>query len=500
MKLEYPGQLNSRYRNRHPKYILNTAKAAGLDIRLTADTTIDATECRFTATLDGKVFVLDFDNFNTLTEQELSYPHIFKLHTEAGMPANVHPFPVVSWYDWTQYEQLAGESVYTAESDAVGARQKARDGAQERRTNARRLLHQGWHKVRCTQLPQVDFWREVSDVLVAVFVPGARNEMLDRGHTQYLSLGCCTIAPPIKTLLPGPSELLPGEHYVCCKADYSDLVDKVRWCSDNRDECRRIGAAAKALWRATCRPVAIWERIREIMADLPYRLCLAGGWMDQPWMSSVCPGSCVVVNIEATQDFDSRSGLATSTRETARELWGDLDANCDLETTAKLLFGADNPPGTKEVSGSQDAIGLVYPGASRLYYDGGYWPDRIHNTSRAEDARWLEDTLRLVPLGPRPAGYNPLARRRITTDAVYELGQSGADCYLAIGNRDVKALGAAMNATQAAYKALLPNTVPPHIEEQLSQHKDGCVLCGAGGGGYAIVVGDEGIRFKVRTH
>ena len=29
----------------------------------------------------------------------------------------------------------------------------------------------------------------------------------------------------------------------------------------------------------------------------PYRLCLAGGWIDQPWVSEIHPGSAVVAQI-----------------------------------------------------------------------------------------------------------------------------------------------------------------------------------------------------------
>jgi cytidyltransferase-like protein len=47
----------------------------------------------------------------------------------------------------------------------------------------------------------------------------------------------------------------------------------------------------------------------------PYRLCLAGGWIDQPWVSKIHPGSVVVSQIWPTMDFDNRSGLATSSRE-----------------------------------------------------------------------------------------------------------------------------------------------------------------------------------------
>ena len=58
---------------------------------------------------------------------------------------------------------------------------------------------------------------------------------------------------------------------------------------------------------------------------------------------------------------------------------------------AKLLFGAENPPGSKYISGSQDQIGLLNPGGSRLYYNGEFWPEQIDSTADKEICDWLSD-------------------------------------------------------------------------------------------------------------
>lgn len=50
------------------------------------------------------------------------------------------------------------------------------------------------------------------------------------------------------------------------------------------------------------------------LRGFPWRICLAGGWLDQPWVSQICPGSCIVVNVHPHEQFKTRSGLATSTR------------------------------------------------------------------------------------------------------------------------------------------------------------------------------------------
>jgi cytidyltransferase-like protein len=79
----------------------------------------------------------------------------------------------------------------------------------------------------------------------------------------------------------------------------------------------------------------------------PYRVCLAGGWMDQPWVSEINPGSLVVAQIWPTIDFNDRSGMASSSRKVANELWGGNVPAGDPVRNARLLFGAENPPGSR---------------------------------------------------------------------------------------------------------------------------------------------------------
>jgi len=157
----------------------------------------------------------------------------------------------------------------------------------------------------------------------------------------------------------------------------------------------------------------------------PFRLCLAGGWMDQPWVSEICPGSVVVAQILPTMDFNLRSGLATSSRECAIKLWGDRYPDGDPVENAKLLFGAENPPGKQYVSGSQDHIGLLMPGVNRLYYSGGYWPERIDSSTDRSVCDWLSEVLHLVQMKPRPAGYDPLKEMHLEKSFIRELGDAG---------------------------------------------------------------------------
>jgi cytidyltransferase-like protein len=239
--------------------------------------------------------------------------------------------------------------------------------------------------------------------------------------------------------------------------------------------------------------------------EFPYRLCLAGGWIDQPWVSEIYPGSVVVAQIWPTMDFNDRSGLATSSRKVGIQIWGDKYPEGDFQQNAKILFGAENPPGKKYISGSQDHIGLLYPGVNRLFYNGGYWPEKIESTTGNDICDWLSNVLHLVPLEPRPDGYDPLKEMHLEKSFIRELGESGDLCWDAIVNKDISRLGKALTATLLSWKKILPLTVPDWVMNELETkyfpNYAGAITSGSGGG-YVIVVSEtevEGaIKVKVR--
>ena len=106
------------------------------------------------------------------------------------------------------------------------------------------------------------------------------------------------------------------------------------------------------------------------MEQMPYRIDLAGGWLDQPFVSKHYPGPVITISLEPTIGFNERSGMASSTRRSAIDLWGPVLPVNNSEKLARILFCYDNPPGTDEISGSQDAIGIVFPGLNKANYAG----------------------------------------------------------------------------------------------------------------------------------
>lgn len=238
--------------------------------------------------------------------------------------------------------------------------------------------------------------------------------------------------------------------------------------------------------------------------NFPYRLCLAGGWMDQPWVSQVHEGSCVVAQIWPDYEFADRSGMATSSRKIANELWGGKFPEGDPVRNAQLLFGAENPPGSEYVSGSQDQLGILLPGANRLDYNGQFWPCHIESAMDAETCDWLSRVLHLIPLTPRPEDYNPLIEKYLMVENVQELGEAGDLCWEGIVEKDIKKLGEGMKQTFLTWRKMLPFTVPDWVFKEMKNNwldqYPGAITSGSGGG-YVIVASETEIEgsLKIRV-
>jgi hypothetical protein len=253
--------------------------------------------------------------------------------------------------------------------------------------------------------------------------------------------------------------------------------------------------------------------LARLLGAIPNRLQLAGGWIDQPFVSRHNPrppGSMVVVQIEPNFRPMDRSGIAGSTRVVAMKIWNGKLPGRPREELVRELYAAENK-GKAEPSGSQDMIGLVYPGMNRLDYDfkihGGIFPAHIESCNRARVARWLENVLHLIPAEPRPPGYNPIGVKTLQPRWVAKLGQSGKDCFTAIVKMDVKALGAAMNLSMKCWDMLLPHSVRhplmrrdlPLLLKAYQQRYPGAAYSGCGGG-YLIIAANEPVpgAFKVK--
>ena len=253
----------------------------------------------------------------------------------------------------------------------------------------------------------------------------------------------------------------------------------------------------------------------DAVGKIPYRMAFAGGWIDQPFVSALNPepaGSMVVVSLVPEFRFMDRCGMATSSRKAAEDIWGAEIPDGDYASMVRELYAEENK-NLREPSGSQDMVGMIYPGISRLDYsieiENGYFPAHIESNIDPAVAAWLEKNISMVPVAQRPEGYNPLEKKNLKPEWVKELGRTGRDCYDAIINKDSKALGKTMNDCMTLWEKILPGTVVhstltvdlKQVLRHYQERYDGAMYSGCGGG-YLYVVSEKdvpgGMRIKVR--
>jgi len=236
---------------------------------------------------------------------------------------------------------------------------------------------------------------------------------------------------------------------------------------------------------------------------IPYRLDLAGGWLDQPYVSKFWPGAVLTISIEPDLEFNDRSGMSSSTRKKAVELWQTDIPEGDPNLLARTLFCLENPPGTTYVSGSQDAIGIVFPGLNRLdYASGEYWPEKITPVDDPEVLDFIEQHLWFITLPPRDGSFNVLDRTNISADGARALAEAADGVWNALLARDIIAFGKSYLASFEAQVAMFQLMKSRVVSETIEQYRDkalGWKLAGAGGGGYLALVSERPVENAIRV-
>ncbi|MCL2532305.1 MAG: adenylyltransferase/cytidyltransferase family protein [Oscillospiraceae bacterium] len=232
---------------------------------------------------------------------------------------------------------------------------------------------------------------------------------------------------------------------------------------------------------------------------LPWRVELAGAWLDQPFVSSLHAGGVICFSVEPTHDFMPRGGMAGSTRNRLAELFGGTLPNMPPEQLARLTFRYENGVDLvrRDISGAQDAIGLCVPGVTRQHYNGAYWPSEIEQITDEDTLAWLEQHIALYPTFERPQGYDPKAGMQPTRQNAAALARASEMTWRAILAKDDALLAESLNANRLAQQALLPAMFPPNLQVNLPAWK----FTGAGGGGNVVTTDTQhpnALSIKIR--
>lgn len=274
--------------------------------------------------------------------------------------------------------------------------------------------------------------------------------------------------------------------------------------------CKEVGVEYVVLERAPrdglpARSTTAW---REVMPNIPYKVAILGGFVDQPEIGKVAPASVVVASIDTDVELDRFSGLATSTRDLTIDLFGPrMPLWLTSQRLAEIVFACENPPGRENLSGTIDVIGMFQPGVSRLEYaSGGYWPVSTTEILDDDKLNWLESVLWLVQTRRRPPGMpSPMLSARPTVERIRRMDDAVGRGFAAIDRMDLRVLAQAVNDSYAACADMIPDFAPHDVDamiEDLQTRHLGVGLTGAGGGGYAVVISasqpEHGIPVRIR--
>jgi hypothetical protein len=283
------------------------------------------------------------------------------------------------------------------------------------------------------------------------------------------------------------------------------IVNEDGHTPDKEQICKNLGIEYKVLRRIPHAnlPVRSTTTLRK-ETPIPYRIDLAGTWIDQPYVSKFCPGWAITASIEPTIEFNERSGMATSTRKKAIEIWNDHLPMDNPEKLAKILFRYDNDPGTRDVSGSQDSIGITLPGINRFFYEKEkYWPSKFESITDLSVIKWLEKRLYMVTLWPRPVDFVVLENTNISTKQVKKLTEASEMAWDGLNRKDVKLFTKGFSQSFDAQVTMFPKMMNEKIVKVIDQHRAKALawkLSGAGGGGYLILISEEEIPNAIKVN
>lgn len=292
--------------------------------------------------------------------------------------------------------------------------------------------------------------------------------------------------------------------------DFTEELEKLRpdlfvvnedgFSPAKKELCDRLGIELKVLERipdAGLPPRSTTAIRTANNCLLPYRIDLAGTWIDQPYVSKYHPGWAITLSLEPVIEYNERCGMSTSTRNAAKKIWPYQLPLEKPQTLAEILFKFENNPGSQIISGAQDSIGICMPGLVRHYYDNAYWPLEFESVHDDKILNWLEDHLYMVLLWPREKGLDLLKETYINTENVQQLAEAADRCWEAIKEQNLETFAQSFLDSFNAQVRMFPAMINTKVQKAIDEYRDGALawkLAGAGGGGYMILVSEKPVK------
>jgi galactokinase/mevalonate kinase-like predicted kinase len=109
----------------------------------------------------------------------------------------------------------------------------------------------------------------------------------------------------------------------------------------------------------------------------------------------------------------------------------------------------------------------------------------------------LEQHLYFLPLGSRKDNYHVLGQTNLNQSDAQLLAKAAEDCWNALLEKDLKAIGKYMRASFEAQIKMFPLMVDESILQLIQVYQNqvfGYKISGAGGGGYLILLSETPIE------
>ncbi len=255
-----PANNGQRYYETHYRFFALAMQAAGAKVETGAG--LRDFEVSFETVIDGRAAIVDYSDHHKVGAIELGLP-IFKFHYSRelhGDLPNVFPFSPISFFEWGAVNPL---NYQPAASRWILNAQRPGGAAKDRREAVQAMLRDKYGADVDTEITdQTGFWHRGGDCLVAVCVPGARPDILDRGQLQLMALGVCTISPVLDITLLWWKTLRPGIDYLTCRPDFSDLPKAIEYVRKNPQTAQAIGRSAREQFKRYLMPAKLAEWIQ----------------------------------------------------------------------------------------------------------------------------------------------------------------------------------------------------------------------------------------------
>lgn len=274
-KLQFPASYKfHKYALIHFEFFMKYAIAAGVEVEIVSDNRqvfVKDDQLVFSCVINNQQVIIDYADHSSRTWSD-HYPELkyFKFQTTEKNISSIIPLgpPMVGvkkagtkGATLREYLDLRQGYCYVP-GDSVLCKQLPNGAAIERRNLVHSTLIENFNQVDIdADVDQLDFWKAHENCLTSICVPGATNNMVDRGQIELFGLGVCTISPILYTRFPFDVVPIPNVHYIQCRDDYSDLVDIIKRLSSNKSRCKEIGDNAKAFYDAYFAPKQYWKWI-----------------------------------------------------------------------------------------------------------------------------------------------------------------------------------------------------------------------------------------------